>query len=83
MSSGKLFFFYVGLVFFHRLLVGEIIGGEKVGAVVFGDKIEIVDGCRIQGGLEGVQTGIGNRTRREAIDLIGVVSGWPSPDDWG
>ena len=50
-------------------------GGEMMGAVISGDKIEIVGGCRRKHSLERLPPGTADRAGRQTADCVGVVWG--------
>ena len=45
-------------------------------AVAFGDKVQLIALCRVQGRLQSPKAGIGNRPRRQAVDEVGVIGSW-------
>ena len=56
---------------------------EVVRPVILGDEIKIGDRRGMQGGEEGVFSGVANRRRRESGIEIGIVRRWPLKIDSG
>ena len=61
------------LVAQNRCVVFCQCGGEMVGAIFLGDKIQKRSGGRVENGLDGSGTGIADRAGRQASTCIGVI----------